>query len=210
MMLLAHTKERIIQRRKITCQQQRRHACLVRLKTKSNNVTHQANVIPDILRQTILRTLHREQRFSRIPSPLFSLVLVRTHPLNAALHITDAGQIFVELHFVRGTDLATQRQRMVLYTIQHARVAESATVFKQAVKCQRRIHLVRHRRITGLPGDMRTIGIREICFMEARHGPLTGQHHAGLRRLLPDLIGQHLVDCDTAVDDRAFPDRHPG
>jgi hypothetical protein len=44
--------------------------------------------------------------------------------------------------------------------------------------------------------------------MEPGHGPLTGQHHAGLQSLLTDPVGQHLVDGDAAMDDRTFADRH--
>ena len=42
--------------------------------------------------------------------------------------------------------------------------------------------------------------------MEPGHGPLTGQDHAGLQCLLPDPVGQHLVDGDARFDNRAFLD----
>ena len=51
---------------------------------------------------------------------------------------------------------------------------------------------------------MGTVGQGKVRLVIAGHGLLAGQHDAGLRRVLADAVGDHLVDADAGVDDGAF------
>ena len=81
---------------------------------------------------------------------------------------------------------------------------------KQRVERERRVDLVRHRRIGVLPRDVRAVRHREVRLVVARHRLLARQHDAGLQRFLSQVIGDHLVDRDAGVDDRTSRDGRSG
>ena len=92
----------------------------------------------------------------------------------------------------------------ILHAIENAHVAQAAAILEQVVPGQRRVDFDRHRRIRTLPGDVRAVGHREVGLVVAGHRLLAGQHDAGLRRVLADAIGDHLVDADARLDDGAL------
>ena len=96
---------------------------------------------------------------------------------------------------------------VVLHAIEDAHVAQAAAVLEQVVPGQRRIDFVRHRRIRALPGDVRAVRHREVGLVVAGHRLLASQHDAGLRRVLADAVGDHLVDGDAGLDDGALLNR---
>jgi hypothetical protein len=73
-MLLAHAKEGIVERGQVPGQEQGGDARLVGLKPEGYDVAHQANVIADIFRQAVVRTLHRKQWAPRVARLLRGLV----------------------------------------------------------------------------------------------------------------------------------------
>ncbi len=94
----------------------------------------------------------------------------------------------------------------VLHAVENADIQQAAAIVEQVVPGERRIDFDRHRRIRSLPGDVRTVGHREIGLVIAGHRLFAGQHDAGLRRVLADMAGDHLIDADAGMDDGALRD----
>ena len=141
---------------------------------------------------------------------VFGLGLVHAHPFDPLFDIADAGQVFVELGLVARADLAAELRSAILDAVEDAEVAQAAAVLEEAVKCKRGVHLVGHRRVGALPGDVRAVGVGVVGFVVAGHGLLAGEDEARLRGFLADAIGEYLVEADAAVDDGALGDRDAG
>ena len=202
-----HFEERIIHRRKIARDHQRRHARLVGLKRDGDDVAHQARVIAQIFGQSVGRAGPSWPRRCSSPSPRrprVSLVLripsTRFSTSRTLVRYSSSLVLSLELIFVVRVFGA------VLHAVENAEVQQAAAVVEQVVPGERRINFHRHRRIRALPGDVRTVGQREVRLVIARHGLLAGQHDARLRRIVADAIGDHLIDADARVDDGAFRD----
>ena len=142
---------------------------------------------------------------------LVGLVLVDAQPLDALLDLAHAGQVLVELGLVARADLAAAassarsftRSRMLLlrrlprFSNRLSNASDGYTSFGTGD-------------VGALPGDVRAVGHREVRLVVAGHRLLAAQHHARLQRLLADVVGEHLVHADAAVEIGALLERHAG
>src|SRR5207249_3146829 len=119
---------------------------------------------------------------------ILRLTHVLPHAIYALLHFAHAGEIFVQLRLVAGGDLTLETGRVIHHAVEHANIAQTSAVFKKVVPGERRVHLVRHRRVRTLPGYVRAVRHREIRLVVPGHGLLTGEHDTRLWRVLSDPV----------------------
>src|SRR5207244_4901366 len=124
--------------------------------------------------------------------------------------LTDAAQVFVQPGPVGGADLPAQACGLLTDAVQDALVALAAAVVEQAVERQGRVNFHWHRRGRVLPGDVRTVGHREVRLVVAGDRLLAAQDHARLHGLLPDVPSEHLVHADAALQLGSLLQRRPG
>ena len=129
---------------------------------------------------------------------------------DALLDLADAGEILVELGPVAGADLPAQAGGLLADAVEDALVALAAAVVEEAVEGERGVDLHRHRRGRALPGDVRAVGHREVGLVVAGDRLLAAQDHAGLDGLLAEVVGEHLVHADAALELGALLERRAG
>ena len=100
--------------------------------------------------------------------------------------------------------LRLKARGLILDTVENALVPAVAAVLEEAVESQRGIDFHRHGRVGALPGNVRAVGHREIRLVITGDGLLAAEHQAGLHRVLPEVIGQHLIHADAAPQHRAL------
>ena len=203
-MPVADFQKWIIHGRKIAGNNQRSHAGAVRLEGDGDQVAHQARVVAQIFRQAVLWAVHRKGRAVALLGELVRLVFGFAHALHALLYFADAGQIFVQFGFVIRAHLAAERLGAILHPVENAHVAQTAAILKQVIEGERGVDLHRHRRIRRLPRDVRAVGQRVVGFVIAGHGLLASQYDTGLRRVLANRIGDHLIHGDAGTNDGSF------
>ena len=149
--------------------------------------------------------IHRKKRgLVLLLGQILRLVLVLPHAIDALLHFAHAGQILVQLGFVVRADRPAEAFGVILHAIENAHVSKAAAVLKKVVEGQRGVDFIRHRRVRSLPGDVRAVGHREVRLVVSGHRLLASQNDAGLRGILADTIGDHLIHGDARFDDGAL------
>ena len=144
-MRVADVEEGVEEAREIPAEHQRRHPCFVGLEGQGDDVAHEAHVVSDVLRQTVVGTFHVHQRSALVPGAISRLGGISAHAVHALLHLADAGQVFVETAVIFGTDCSTQGRKVLPHAIQNAPGALVAAVLEEGVESQRWVHLHRHR-----------------------------------------------------------------
>ncbi len=205
-MALLHIEEGVDHRRKVAGGDQRGDLGLVGLEGDGDDVAHQFGVLAQIFRQAAGRAVHHHRLHVLGLGGVVGIGLGGAHQLDTLLHITDGGEELIHLVAVGGADLAGEILGAVLDAVEHAEIEQAAAIVEQIVPGERGIDFDRHRRIRRLPGQMRGIGQAEIGFVIAGHRLFAGQHDGGLRRVLADMGGDHLVDADAGMDQRALGD----
>src|ERR1700744_1585383 len=183
---------------------QRGDARLVGLERYRDDVAHQAGVIAQVFRQSVGRPFHGGGDSVFGFRCVVGIAHVFAHALYALFHFAHTGQIFIELAFVGGAYALGKILGAIFYAVENADVLQAATVVKQIVPGERWVDFYRDRRIGTLPGEVGTVGQREVRLVITGHGLLAGQHDAGLRCVFAHVVGNHLVDADAGGDDGAF------
>ena len=195
MVSVPDVKKRIEQSRNVSTKQDRRNACFVRLKCEGNDVTHQAHVVANVLRQSVIRASHLDDGLAPMLRPFQCFVLMFAQSFNPFFDLADTGEVLVQFGPISGTGLSAETCRVFFHSVKHAFVSPSATVVEQTVERQRRINFHWDRRRRVLPGNMRAVCHRKVGFVVSGNRLLATKHHARLSSLLTKMIGQNLVDA---------------
>ena len=177
---------------------------------KRDDVAHQPHVLAKVFGQAVVRPLHREQR-PAASARSSALSLSARMPLDAALDLAHAGQILVELGLVGGADLAAQRLGVVLHAVEDADGCAGCRGSRTGCRRPARDTL------RSAPANRRSARRCASC-RPSRSWSRDSRSSAARRPstmlgcgvVLPEVVGQHLVHADAAVDDRALLQRHAG
>jgi hypothetical protein len=96
MVSVADVEERIEQPGNVAAKQKSGDPRFVRLKSESDDVTHQSHVIADVFRQSVVRPGHFHDGLAAILCSIKCLVLIRSQSLDPFLDFANAGEILVE------------------------------------------------------------------------------------------------------------------
>ena len=89
----------------------------------------------DVFRQAVVGALHGKERGGPVFFDVgFAAGLVAAHFFHALFNFAHAGEVFVELGFVGGTDFALQARGFVFDAIENALQAAAAAIFEKAVE----------------------------------------------------------------------------
>src|SRR6266542_2546537 len=132
----AYAEERIKEAGDISAEQERGHARLVGLKSKSNDVAHEPHVLANVLRQSVLGPFHLRYKLASSLDPVVCRILGVPRGRNAFFDFAHTGEIFVKLGLVLGADLHAQAGSLLAHAVQDALVATIASVFEEAVERQ--------------------------------------------------------------------------
>ncbi len=144
-------QERIEEPRKITAKKKRGDAGFVGLETERDDVAHQPHVIADILGKAVVGTFHGHDGRAFGLGENVGFLFGGAGGIDAFLDFTDAGEEFVELGFIGGTDAAAEAIGLIFDAIENALIALVAAIFEKAVEGQGRIDFHGHGGSRALP-----------------------------------------------------------